>query len=35
VYGAGVYVGCVRERLISPVLPVIAWKPFEGLKKKR
>jgi mycofactocin system glycosyltransferase len=34
-YGAGVYVGCVRERLISPVLPTIAWKPFEGLKKQR
>ena len=34
-YGAGVYAGCLRERLISPVLPSIAWKPFEGLRKRR
>src|ERR1019366_8359133 len=34
-YGAGVYAGCLRERLISPVLPVIAWKPFEGLRRRR
>jgi mycofactocin system glycosyltransferase len=34
-YGAGVYTGCLRERLISPVLPVIAWKPFEGLRRRR
>jgi mycofactocin system glycosyltransferase len=30
-YGAGVYAGCLREQVISPVLPSIAWKPFEGL----
>jgi mycofactocin system glycosyltransferase len=34
-YGAGVYAGCLRERLISPVLPSMAWKPFEGLRKPR
>src|ERR1019366_7511596 len=34
-YGAGVYAGCLRERVISPVLPSIAWKPFEGLRKQR
>jgi hypothetical protein len=33
-YGAGVYAGCLRERIISPVLPSIAWKPFEGLRKQ-
>ena len=33
-YGAGVYAGCLRERIISPVLPSIAWKPFEGLRKR-
>jgi mycofactocin glycosyltransferase len=30
-YGAGVYAGCLRERLITPVLPSIAWQPFQGL----
>jgi mycofactocin system glycosyltransferase len=33
-YGAGVYAGCVRERLISPVLPSVSWKPFEGLRRR-
>jgi len=33
-YGAGVYAGCVRERIIAPVLPVIAWRPFEGLRTR-
>jgi len=33
-YGAGVYAGCVRERIISPVLPAIAWRPFEGLRTR-
>ncbi len=31
-YGAGVYAGCLHERLITPVLPSIAWQPFEGLR---
>ena len=31
-YGAGVYAGCLRERLISPVLPVVSARPFEGLR---
>jgi len=34
-YGAGVYAGCLRERLITPVLPAVAWQPFEGLKSRR
>lgn len=34
-YGAGVYVGCLRERLITPVLPSVSWKPFEGLRARR
>ena len=34
-YGAGVYAGCLRERLITPVLPSIAWQPFEGLRSRR
>jgi len=34
-YGAGVYAGCLHERLITPVLPAIAWQPFEGLRKRR
>jgi mycofactocin glycosyltransferase len=34
-YGAGVYAGCWRERIISPVLPSIAWRPFEGLRRRR
>ncbi len=29
-YGAGVYAGCLRERTVAPVLPVIAARPFEG-----
>ena len=33
-YGAGVYAGCVRERIIAPVLPAIAWRPFEGLRTR-
>jgi mycofactocin glycosyltransferase len=34
-YGAGVYTGCVRERTITPVLPSVAWQPFEGLTSPR
>ena len=34
-YGAGVYAGCWRERIISPVLPSIAWRPLEGLRRRR
>jgi mycofactocin system glycosyltransferase len=34
-YGAGVYAGCLRERLISPVLPVVTATPFEGLRRRR
>jgi mycofactocin system glycosyltransferase len=34
-YGAGVYAGCLRERLITPVLPVVARQPFEGLRRRR
>jgi len=34
-YGAGVYAGCLRERLITPVLPSVAWQPFEGLRRRR
>jgi mycofactocin system glycosyltransferase len=34
-YGAGVYAGCLRERIISPVLPAISVKPFEGLRRRR
>ncbi len=34
-YGAGVYAGCLRERLITPVLPSIAWQPFQGLRSRR
>jgi mycofactocin system glycosyltransferase len=34
-YGAGVYAGCLRERTLAPVLPTIAWKPFEGLRRRR
>ena len=34
-YGAGVYAGCLRERLITPVLPSVAWQPFEGLRSRR
>jgi mycofactocin glycosyltransferase len=33
-YGAGVYAGCLRERLLTPVLPAIAWQPFEGLRRR-
>jgi mycofactocin system glycosyltransferase len=33
-YGAGVYAGCLRERLISPVLPVVTARPFEGLRQR-
>jgi mycofactocin system glycosyltransferase len=34
-YGAGVYAGCLRERMISPVLPAVSVKPFEGLRRRR
>jgi mycofactocin system glycosyltransferase len=34
-YGAGVYAGCLRERIISPVLPAVSVKPFEGLRRRR
>jgi hypothetical protein len=34
-YGAGVYAGCLRERMISPVLPAVSLKPFEGLRRRR
>jgi mycofactocin glycosyltransferase len=27
-YGAGVWAGCVRERTLAPVTPVISWRPF-------
>lgn len=33
-YGAGVYVGCIRERLFTPVLPTIAWHPLPGLSRR-
>jgi mycofactocin glycosyltransferase len=33
-YGAGVYAGCLRERPITPVLPSVSWKPFEGLRAR-
>jgi hypothetical protein len=29
-----VYAGCLRERLITPVLPSVAWQPFEGLRSR-
>jgi mycofactocin system glycosyltransferase len=34
-YGAGVYAGCLRERLITPVLPSVSWQPFQGLRARR
>jgi len=34
-YGAGVYAGCLRERLVTPVLPSVSWQPFEGLRRRR
>jgi hypothetical protein len=34
-YGAGVYAGCLRERTLAPVLPVISRTPFEGLRSRR
>jgi mycofactocin system glycosyltransferase len=34
-YGAGVWAGCARERLLTPVLPVISWQPFQGLRRHR
>jgi mycofactocin glycosyltransferase len=34
-YGAGVYAGCLRERIISPLLPAVSAKPFEGLRSRR
>lgn len=33
-YGAGVYAGCLRERLLTPVLPAIAWQPVAGLRPR-
>jgi len=33
-YGAGVYAGCLRERLLAPVLPAIAWQPVAGLRAR-
>jgi hypothetical protein len=33
-YGAGVYVGCARERLLAPVLPRVSWQPFQGLRRR-
>jgi hypothetical protein len=27
-YGAGVYRGAARERLLSPLLPAVAWRPL-------
>jgi hypothetical protein len=33
-YGAGVYAGCVRERLVAPVIPVVSWQPFQGLRRR-
>ena len=27
-YGAGVYRGAARERLLSPLLPIVAWRPL-------
>jgi mycofactocin glycosyltransferase len=34
-YGAGVYAGCLREGLLAPVWPRVAWQPFEGLRRRR
>jgi mycofactocin glycosyltransferase len=34
-YGAGVWVGCARERLFTPVLPAVSWQPFRGLRARR
>ena len=34
-YGAGVYAGCLRERLITPILPAVAWQPFQGLRSEQ
>jgi mycofactocin glycosyltransferase len=34
-YGAGVYAGCLREGLITPVLPTVAWQPFDGLRSRK
>jgi hypothetical protein len=28
-YGAGVWSGCLRERTLVPVRPVIAWRPLR------
>ncbi len=33
-YGAGVYAGCLRERMVTPVLPVISWRPVAGLRRR-
>jgi hypothetical protein len=33
-YGAGVYAGCLRERIITPVLPSVTGRPFEGLRAR-
>ncbi len=34
-YGAGVYAGCLRERLISPVLPAVAGKSLHRRPHRR
>jgi hypothetical protein len=28
-YGAGVWSGCLRERTLLPVTPVISWRPVR------
>jgi mycofactocin glycosyltransferase len=28
-YGAGVWTGCLRERTLIPVLPVVSWRPLR------
>lgn len=28
-YGAGVYAGCARSRTITPIQPVVSWRPFH------
>jgi mycofactocin system glycosyltransferase len=33
-YGAGVYAGCLRERLFTPLLPTVAWRPVPGLSRR-
>ncbi len=33
-YGVGVYAGCLRERLFTPLLPTVAWRPVPGLSRR-